>query len=698
MGTVAYMSPEQVRAKELDARTDLFSFGAVLYEMATGALPFRGESSGVIFKAILDGTPTSAVRLNPDLPAELERIINKCLEKDRNLRYQHASDARTDLQRLKRETETSRAAAPSGTAVVPITKGTKTLRLAVLLCSALGLGLGIAVYFFLNRSAEPKILNYRQVTNDSRVKGDLFGRIPVVTDGERLYFSELNGDQIAFAQVSITGGETLVGAPPSSNAYIADISPRRSELLIGGFVGFENEAPFYSLPLPSGSPRRVDDLRAYDAAWSLDGQEIAYSKSNNLYRANIDGSNARKLAEVSGLVWWLRWSPDGKRWRFTVGDPRAGSSSLWEVSGDGSNPHPLLAGRDPNPSECCGNWTPDGRYYFFQSSRNGRTDIWVLREANGFLARGPGQPIQLTSGPLSYRTPVPSRDGKELFVVGEQRRGELARYDGSARQFVPYLSGLAADWVSFSRDGQWISYVAMPEDTLWRSKLDGTQRLQLTFAPLQVFELCWSPDGAKIGFMGRKPGKPWKIYVISRDGGNPEELVSESQAETDPSWSPDGRYVVFGYMPWAGAKATSGIMRVDLQTHTLDSLPGSEGLMAPRWSPDGRYVTALSNDSLALKIFDVRSQKWSPLVTANVNFMTWSQDSTYFYFDTFGEDTAYYRVRIGDRKLERLADLKGIRRPYEFIGPFSGLAPDDSLLVIRDTGTQEIYALDLQVP
>src|SRR6202045_966841 len=145
LGTVAYMSPEQVRGKELDARTDLFSFGAVLYEMATGALPFRGETSGLIFRAILDGRPTSAVRLNPDLPAELERIINKALEKDRDIRYQHASDVKADLKGLKRDTESSKAV-PSDTAAARWSRRTIVIS-ALAFVSVIAL-VAVGVFYF----------------------------------------------------------------------------------------------------------------------------------------------------------------------------------------------------------------------------------------------------------------------------------------------------------------------------------------------------------------------------------------------------------------------------------------------------------------------------------------------------------------------------------------------------------------------
>src|SRR5438876_1000348 len=169
LGTVAYMSPEQVRAKELDARTDLFSFGVVLYEMATGALPFRGESSGVIFKAILDGTPTSALRLNPDLPPKLEEIINKSLEKDRNLRYQHASDIRTDLQRLTRDTESTRIAAPPA----PPDKTLKARKLWVVLAACIiviGLAAGGAWYLRPSRASQIDsiaVLPFNNVSGDA---------------------------------------------------------------------------------------------------------------------------------------------------------------------------------------------------------------------------------------------------------------------------------------------------------------------------------------------------------------------------------------------------------------------------------------------------------------------------------------------------------------------------------------------------
>jgi len=679
----------------------------VMYEMATGALPFRGETSGLIFKAILDGTPTSAVRLNPDLPSKLEEIISRSLEKDRDLRYQTCSDLRADMKRLRRDIDSQRnklVSASSAGAAGSLSssndqhRGWRKWLLPVV--AVLVIPVSYLTYVFTHDASFPTVLNYTQISNDGLAKVGYIGDAPLVTDGTRLYLSETGGSggsgTTALAQVPVVGGDTLQVQSSVMNPYILDISPDHSRLLVQGLSQSGPESPLWALPTVGGSPSRIGDILGHDGSWSPNGKLLVYANGKDLFVATSHGDESLRLVSLSGSARWIRWSPDGKRLRFTVNDPTTNSNSLWEVSPDGTNLHPLFAGWNNPATECCGSWTGDGRYFVFQSGRGGRNQIWVTSGDKSFIGGNLHGPTLLTAGPLNYYSPVPSLDGRKLFVVGSQPRGELQKYDIQTRQFGSYLQGISAEGVDFSRDGKWVTYVSYPDGSLWRSKVDGSQRSQLTFPPLRIVLPRWAPDGKRIAFAGASPGHPNSIYLVSPEGGSPEQLTKSELDQGDVSWSPDGTRMVFGYMG-AIPMSDSVIYVLDLRTHKTSVLPGSHGLFSPRWSPNGHYIAAIpaiGQDRLML--FDLTTEKWIEVAKLPLGYIHWSRNSEYIYLDASGNDSAFYRVRIGDHNVERIVSLNNLRRTGLY--QWTGLAPDDSPLLLRDVGTEEVYALDLQIP
>ena len=687
VGTIAYMSPEQARGEEVDARSDLFSFGAVLYEMATGNRPFLGSTSAVVFHAILAEAPVLPTSLNSKLPAELVRVIDKALEKDRDMRYQSAAEMRADLKRLNRQTASHSSIAVASGGAAELHRWPR-LRWLVLL-GLLAAGIVALALWFRAPLPAPKVLGYTPLTHDRERKYP-----PLLTDGTRLYFQK-NGWTIA--EVSASGGETVAVSSHFHEVLLADISPNGSELLILQITP-ANEVPIYILPLPAGLPRRVGDILGHAASWSANGQQIVYASGNELFLAKPDGSDSRKLVTLTGAANWLRWSPDGKVLRFTVGDLKIDSQSLWEVGSDGTGLRPLLPGWSNPPQEFGGNWTPDGNYFVFQSDRvPNTTTLWAIREKSGFLRRRNAEPIQLTAGPSNMFGALPSRDGKKLFAIQGAPLGELVRFDTRSQQYLPYLSGISAINLGFSKDGQWVAYATFPDVTLWRSKVDGTERLQLTSSTMITGVPQWSPNGKQIAFAASMPGKTMHIYIVSADGGAPKEVTKGENTEFYPNWSRDGNSLFFGN--WAGNPGNA-IYQLNLKTNQRTTLHGSEGKWYPSLSPDDNYIAALSNMD-HLMLFDVKAQKWTELTQTTAEHPGWSHDGKYVYFDSTAEgEPAFYRVQVKDRKLERVASLKDVKRPTgsDSLGIWTGLAPDDSPLALRDISTYEIYALDWQLP
>ena len=470
------------------------------------------------------------------------------------------------------------------------------------------------------------------------------------------------------------------------------------------FYSFTDRSPgqpdrhLWLVPTAGGGPRRLGSIDGQDGAWSSDGRRFLYAQGHDLFIAEPDGSNSRKLVTARGKPFWLRWSPDDSRIRFTQVDSTSNAQTLWECRADGGNLHRLPISWDKQPQECCGEWGSDGRYFFFRTFLDARADLWLIAEPS-FLSRNP-KPIRLTSGPLEFASAILSRSGKQLLTVGVEPKWEVLSYNLRNQRASIWIPDRSTYSPSTSRDGRWIAYVELrgKESVLWRSKPDGSDRLQLSEPPLFVSMTRWSPDGKQIAFMGKTPDKPWNIYVVPMDGGVPQVLLNDGRNAVDPAWSADGHSVIFGRPPdsWAEAGAPKAIYTVNLSSNEISQLPGSEGFYSPRWSPDGRYVVAMPLDEKKLVLFDFATLQWKDLAALpHIGSPQWSPDSNYIYVDCC--DNLVVRISRVDGKVERIVDLKTMD-PNALICSFQNVAYNGDLLLACPLERGDIYALELDLP
>ena len=680
LGTIGYMSLEQVRGEMADVRSDIFAVGVILYEMLTGKSPFRKETSAETMAAILNEDPPALLQTAQSSPPGLQKIVNRCLSKNPEQRFQHPADLAFALEALSDSGSTATAALQRagiyGKGWGPIAFGAVVLAIA-----------GAFVYWWTRSAAAPVVESITQLTDDRRPKGV---HNSLQTDGPRIYFNEGTRGSLQIAQMAVTGGPVAIISTPPLNAQPVGIAPDGSWLLVLPGGSGPPPKPPWGIPLPTGEPNQIGTLEVQDGGITPDGR-VLMARLGELYLTEKDGSNQHKIiGGIDGFIGDPNMSPDGQRIVFTrypvVGDPE-----LYVANSDGSGVGLIAKSSEPG-GFCCAQWTPDGRYIVFETRIKARQDLWYLPMKCGWLQRG-SEPKRLTAGPLSYYDPLPSRDGKQIFAFGNKQRGELVRYDLNSKQFIPFLSGISATNLTFSRDGEWVAYLSYPDRNLWRSRINGTERLQLVTAGASSPEI--SPDGKHVAYV-----RNGNIYLIGIDGGEPQAIVDDGKSES-ADWSSDGNTLMF----WTSRDHERQVANfLNLRTGRRSAVGASVGMLGAHWIGNDQLIAADHNSTFM--VFDGQTQKWSPLgLDGKSNLITrWgvSPDDKYLYYTTGGAEPKLVRFRLSDHKAETIASLEHF--PFATFIQLHGtdtqvsIAPDGSPVFTHDIGTQEIYALSVKWP
>ncbi len=514
------------------------------------------------------------------------------------------------------------------------------------------------------------------------------------TDGVHLYASTIDGGHSILSAISISGGLVEPINIPSEVASpaLGDISPDGSRLLLRDHLSPESEQPLWVVPTVGGSALRVGDVLAHDATWMPDGDGILFANGNDLLLTHLSRQQPAHYASLPGRAFWLRWEPNGKLLRFTILDPISHTLSIWQITPSDRTPHRILADFNQPAGECCGVWTANGRAFVFQSSKGGNSNLWEL---SGLSA---SNPTRLTDGPLEFKSPVAARSGNRIFFMGADSRSELESLSPTG-QLVPVRGFLSnAVRVDFTRDGKWVVWTDTGNQ-LWRARSDGTEKLQVTPDTLTPFLARWSPDGSRIAVMAREAGKAWQIYITSANGGDFTPLLHQTRNAADPSWSPDGKSILFGGTNDAMGKdnANRTLDTVDVATGALQEIPNSNGLFSPRWSPDGRYIAALTLDQRQARLYTVATHTWTTLAVPSGADPVWSPDSRYLFLHaSLDPAQPIDRVSIPEGHVDEVVRLADSREHDAVDYVFGGLTQDNRPLIRARIFTGNFYSLDLK--
>jgi len=558
VGTVAYMSPEQALGKELDARSDVFSLGVVLYEMATRVPPFRGDTSAAVFNEILNRAPAPATRANPEVPDELDRILRKCLEKDRDLRYQSARDLMSDLKRLRRDTSSGASAAHAFGA--PATTHAGARRWPWFAAATVVLAASLVAWAVARRRPEPAgPVTIAPFTTDGGVKGS-----PRLSpDGERVaYVWNGPGFDSWDVYVKAVGPGTrpvrLTEHPAEEASPVW--SPDGRQI---AFVRIARDsAAIYTVPSFGGQERKLVDLRGPVRlsdfslvpvlSWSPDGQSLVYAGTAStgirarivrlslatLGVAPLTSPPEESLGDLSPEV-----SPDGRQLAFVRSGTRSwGNLDVWVQSLTGGEARRLTFGKY---GYCSGlSWTPDGREILFSSGsdRGGR-----MARVN--VAGGAVQPIAGTGQDANAGS---IRGSRMVYVQDSPSPSTLFRLPGRgtaprSRGPEPFVVSAGGNWnASYSPDGRRIAFESARggASNIWMSDADGTHPVQLSSFEAHTGTPRWSPDGRRLVFDSLQAGS-WDLYTMDTEGGAPRRLTTEPSEDATGTWSGDGRFIYF---------------------------------------------------------------------------------------------------------------------------------------------------------